>query len=1290
MRKLPLLFVLLFLGTGFAENITQLDIMLPAVSQNETTGATYGVVVRLNVKLMYPGTGEIFLNTRSLTEMDMQGSARIAAMVAGELTQADTSKYDFLLTLYANSTIIGGPSAGAAITVAMIALLEGVNLSNDVMMTGMISPDGSVGVVGGIAEKAHAAAEWGAKYFLIPEGQALTYNSTTFEPVNVTQLAGERWNLTVIEVSDISEAVPWFTSLSFPRAPFPTTPLATEKYLEIMRQQCLEDIAQANLSLSEALNLSSSPDIDPAQLPTIQNYVNTSRERLEEALSAFNESSFYVASSKAFQSRIFSRSAANMARYYSASEGKRDAVMDQVWSEVQGRIDEAKRALNGTETRGITSLECYAAADSRELDAESHLSNSHTFYSLNDPETALYEAGYAFERAGTVLSWLQLADLYAGRLSTSPHDLSDMAQRVFSDASVMATYADLLYSEVFGLPIQWIVIFFPQFSFIDPYEPLDRAGGALDEGRWAAATFLSLESEVRSTVAIKFIDILVLSNDDEEVLQRLRDVANSSMERARVSIEESRRMGVEPVLSVSRYEFSQDLLQYNDTSIVGEAVFGFMCARSTARLTPSLLALYSPRLKVFVSNGSLVSGNLTVEGVAEDPNGDDMNLTVSLGNFSQTLAVSPGEFCLSIPTESVGDGSHRLTVNLTDGALFQSLSYILVVDNRPPVISVDGVVDGAAYSHPVTLNISVTDTVDPSPNVTQTLDGAEIPGEVSSEGRHSLVITATDEAGWTSRLVLNFTVDMSPPAIQLVSPVRNGTFQQPPLNVVWLAADEVTSINRCVARIDEEGWMNITGTPLEGRAEQVFNETWDADEGRHTVSIRVWDEAGNSRNLFLELVSDASPPVINVQGVSDGQWLNLPVSPEISVQDDLDPSATWNARLDGNPYLSGTRIGPGQHELSVEARDAAGNLAHSNIRFTVDIEAPTLHVNISDGAVFNRPVKVAAYAEDDLDPHYNFLSRLDGQPYTGQRIGTGHHVLELYANDHSGNRAHLSLRFTVDLQPPSLEVPLANLSWHRDALDIEVVVADDLDPSPRLDVTVDGAAQEGPRIVLSSEGRHAIGLRAKDQAGNAAEEALVVFIDWTPPSVSLSRVSNGTFDRYLSPSITVADNVDPQPQTTISLDGSPYQQGEVIRDGFHQLLVRSVDHANNTAKALCRFTIDTHPPQIDAEVADGATYRAPFKPRIAARDELGNSTLIIYLDGYRYTVGQRIGPGKHTMTIVARDDVGNEARMKLVFKVRAKTPLGTAGAFMALAVLVVAVLLLRGRKQPRRRTGRGL
>ncbi len=267
---------------------------------------------------------------------------------------------------------------------------------------------------------------------------------------------------------------------------------------------------------------------------------------------------------------------------------------------------------------------------------------------------------------------------------------------------------------------------------------------------------------------------------------------------------------------------------------------------------------------------------------------------------------------------------------------------------------------------------------------------------------------------------------------------------------------------------------------------------------------------------------------------------------------------------------------------------------------------------------------------------------------------------------------------------------MANLSWHRDTLDIGVAVADDLDPSPRLDVTVDGAAQEGPRIVLSSEGRHTIGLRAKDQAGNAAEKTIVVFIDWTPPSVRLSRVSNGTFDGYLSPSITVADNVDPQPQTTISLDGSPYQQGEVIRDGFHQLLVRSVDHANNTATALCRFTIDTHPPQIDAEVADGATYRTPFKPRIAARDELGNSTLTIYLDGDRYTVGERIGPGKHTMTIVARDDVGNEARMKLVFKVRAKTPLRAAGAFLALAVLVVAVLLLRGRKQPRRRTGRGL
>ena len=76
-------------------------------------------------------------------------------------------------------------------------------------MTGTINPDGSIGPVGGIFEKAEAAYTGSAKYFLIPKGQSIdhiTHKETIVEgpfvtirtitqEVNVTQYAKENWNM---------------------------------------------------------------------------------------------------------------------------------------------------------------------------------------------------------------------------------------------------------------------------------------------------------------------------------------------------------------------------------------------------------------------------------------------------------------------------------------------------------------------------------------------------------------------------------------------------------------------------------------------------------------------------------------------------------------------------------------------------------------------------------------------------------------------------------------------------------------------------------------------------------------------------------------------------------------------------------------------------------------------------------------------------------------------------------------------------------------------------------------
>ncbi|MBC8498603.1 hypothetical protein ISS40_02115 [Candidatus Bathyarchaeota archaeon] len=90
--------------------------------------------------------------------------------------------------------VVDGPSAGAAITVALISAITDATLNEETYMTGTISSDGSIGPVGGIPEKALAAAKSGATHFYVPQGQGTI---TIYVPKTTTPFPG--WTTTVYE-----------------------------------------------------------------------------------------------------------------------------------------------------------------------------------------------------------------------------------------------------------------------------------------------------------------------------------------------------------------------------------------------------------------------------------------------------------------------------------------------------------------------------------------------------------------------------------------------------------------------------------------------------------------------------------------------------------------------------------------------------------------------------------------------------------------------------------------------------------------------------------------------------------------------------------------------------------------------------------------------------------------------------------------------------------------------------------------------------------------------------------
>ena len=184
-----------------------------------------GVVTPLSAEVK-PVDGKILINIDKLNYWtDTQQSMQIARAVAERLTGANAKKLDLIYSIKTdNATLVGGPSAGAALTIATIAAIQNKTLNPNVMITGTIEEDGSVGKVGGIIEKAVAAKAVGAKLFLVPKGEGTQIYTkpeekcartagfliceTSYQRIEVS--VGESVGIEVKEVATIEDALKYF------------------------------------------------------------------------------------------------------------------------------------------------------------------------------------------------------------------------------------------------------------------------------------------------------------------------------------------------------------------------------------------------------------------------------------------------------------------------------------------------------------------------------------------------------------------------------------------------------------------------------------------------------------------------------------------------------------------------------------------------------------------------------------------------------------------------------------------------------------------------------------------------------------------------------------------------------------------------------------------------------------------------------------------------------------------------------------------------------------------------
>lgn len=588
MTKKFLWVVLILLFTLNIVHALEDGVTIPLVADRSTEDGEEGILLGARI-IVTNGTGHVFVDTNPYTQVDLQGSARLAAMVASDVLGIDERAYDFYYIIDITSPIIGGPSAGGALTVATIAALNNWTLKPDIVMTGMINPDESIGPVGGIPYKLEAAAARNATFFLVPQGQStVTVKKSagrakgTFiiseikeETVDVVEL-GKKLNVTVKEVGTIQEAVLAFTGHKLNISTYNGT-ILTPGYLGLLEP------------LATRLKKESSDMYEATAAPVQDDrFLKQAKDIQKRADNMYNDKKYYAATSLYFNSMINIRIA--QWNYGYSKAANKEQYLTDLTDKVEKQIQGSEKDLDNFKQYGVPDVGAVGAAESRITAARARLEEAKN---LNDTEEMIPSLAFANERARTAQWWLTLAKP-DGRI-VPENILKDRAGWYLSQAQSITTYMQALLSESGTHP----------GGIRGAEDDIILAQKEMQRGYYSGAIFDSLQVSVRASTTIGLFGQV---DTDKKIEQ--------SAAAAETAINEARMGGVEPTLAVSAYEYAETLTEPFDK--INQYAYAKMVARTSVVLNSRAVSTnrtpIKPALTPFISETVLPTPAVTATG----------------------------------------------------------------------------------------------------------------------------------------------------------------------------------------------------------------------------------------------------------------------------------------------------------------------------------------------------------------------------------------------------------------------------------------------------------------------------------------------------------------------------------------------------------------------------------------------------------------------------------------------------------------------------------------------------
>jgi uncharacterized protein len=516
-----LLTTLIIITPTFA--LKETTIYLPAVE--ETDYGYEGVLATLTVNIKN-GSGKVYVDTWPLTKIDTQASARLGKQVACDSLYLDCSNYDFYYTIRSDAEIVGGPSGGAAFTIATLASLLDLDIDNKVFITGTINLDGSIGTVGGILEKAEIVGEKG-NIFLIPYNENIIekekaevvgntiINKTSTEKINIIEYAKENWNLTVKEVKTVQEAFKYFTryTIKVPKVEFKRT----ERYQEVMKklaENLIERSSQIKRNCESKLNGSTISYKYKKQISEI------CEENLDKAIESFNQDNYYSAASIAFSNTISYRYGEKLIDFLNSDDKK--TFIRNYLKNVEEKIFEVN----------TSNIELYAIIEERLSEVQDKLEKGWKSYYNEKYLQGLDYISFAEERLYSAQIWMEHANEFPDYIENKSDFLKEISSNMISETSSIITYTSLSSSNIYIL-------------YAEDY--LKKAKQDYKEGNYYATIINCIKGQINAELASEILF------DDKKYLIELHK------KRALVEINKTNS-----IIGQSYFEYAQTLEEDNE------------------------------------------------------------------------------------------------------------------------------------------------------------------------------------------------------------------------------------------------------------------------------------------------------------------------------------------------------------------------------------------------------------------------------------------------------------------------------------------------------------------------------------------------------------------------------------------------------------------------------------------------------------------------------------------------------------------------------------------------------